>query len=76
MIRTVIAGRKAQIDDLVWTCDDDVLLGLIKAHMLRFRTGPWDPYPDLYAVQHVIAKLGGRIVKADPAPHYVKGRIY
>lgn len=76
MIQTVIAGRKASIDRLEWTCDDATLLGLINAVMLSFKTGPWDPYPDLYAVQHVIGKLGGRVVQADPAPQHVKGRIY
>jgi hypothetical protein len=76
MVRVIVSGTEASVEGLKWTCERKDVLGLVQACMRLFRTGPWDPYPDLHAAEFVIEKLGGKVLKADLAPTTEKGRIY
>jgi hypothetical protein len=69
--RTVVAT----IEDMVWTCEDDSLQGLLTAMLPLYGPSGSDPDPDHTAAMDAAEKLGGTIIQRDEV-EYVEGRIY
>jgi hypothetical protein len=69
--RTVVAT----IEEMVWTCEEDSLQGLLTAMLPFYGPSGSDPDPDHTAAMDAATKLGGTIIQRDEV-EYVEGRVY
>jgi hypothetical protein len=68
--------RRARVNGGAWSCTQPDDQAAIAAALAGRTFDPMYPHPDLEAAKAVVAVLGGRVVRSDPAPRHVPGRVY
>lgn len=66
----------ASVERHEWSCPDEDMLTLLKLLSEEVPTGPSVADLDFALASHAVRALGGRIIRADPPPEMVPGRIY
>ena len=75
MVKVIIDGEPATINNYVWASPAEGLADLLNSELPWHGAGPSDPNPDLTAAQDAVKKFGGEVLSFTPV-EYVEGRIY
>ena len=75
MVKVLVGGTPATINNYVWRSKDVRLADMLNGRLPWYGVSPADPNPDLTAAQDAVKKFGGEVLSFTPV-EYVKGRIY
>lgn len=76
MVKVRFGDIEAEVNNQVWQCEDDALLGALTSMLPLYGASPSDPHPDLTVAQEAADILGGVIVDDSGQPESVPGVVY